>query len=339
MLSKRYEQYMQYLVFFVRKYAILLVMICLLAIFAFIRPIFFSKDNFVNILTQNAYIIIASVGMTFVMISGGIDLSAGYQISLVGIVTAILMKWLMIPIPAALIVGMLLGALLGFLNGFISIRLKLHSMITTLATMTVYQGISYLISRSNPIYGFNPAFTFIGQGYVGPFPFCVLLTAVVVVTAHIILSNTYYGRYIYALGGNESAARLSGVNINMVRISVFVICGFFIALSSIVLVSRSGSANSSVGVGTEFTCITAAVLGGISFKGGEGKIWGVVVGELILGILSNGMQIIGLGIYPQYIAKGIVLLAAVAFDNHQKAVAVNDFHAIGMETEVDDAQE
>lgn len=330
----------QYLVSLVRKYAILLVMIGLIAVFAIIKPAFFSWNNFVNILTQNTYIIIAAIGMTFVMIGGGIDLSVGYQISLVGVVTAILMIWLELPIPVALIVGMLLGALLGFLNGFLSIKLKVHPMITTLATMTVYQGISYIISRSNSVYNFQSAFLFIGQGYVGPFPFCVLLMATLAVIAHIILSKTYFGRYIYALGGNENAARLSGVNINMVKASVFIICGFFVALSSIVLISRAGSANSSVGVGTEFTCITAAVLGGISFKGGEGKIWGVVVGALILGILANGMQIIGLGTYPQYIAKGIVLLAAVAFDNYQK-VSNNRFQAQGkMElSEVEATQE
>lgn len=302
-----------------KKYAIILVLIGLILLFSFISPVFFSWTNFVNILTQQAYVIIAAIGLSFVMISGGMDLSIGYQMSLIAVLTSMLMKWYSFPIPAAIIIGLVTGTLLGMFNGISAIKLKVHPLIITLGTMTIFQGISYIISKSNSIYGLDPAFKFIGQGYVLGIPFCVILAIISAIIGSFILNKTYIGRYIYALGGNEEAARLAGVNISTIKLLVFAMCGFFVAVASIVLVARAGSANSASGPGTEFTCMTAAVLGGISFKGGEGTIWGLITGVLILGILSNGMQIIGMGTYPQYIAKGIVLLLAVGFDTYQKS--------------------
>ena len=302
-----------------RKYAIVLVLIGLIAAFTAINPTFISVNNLMNILVQNTFLIIASIGMAFVMIGGGIDLSVGYQISLVGVITTILMKWVGLSIPVAILVGVASGTFLGLINGFLSVRLRIHSMIITLATMAAYEGLSYILSNSNSIYDLPAKFKFIGQGYVGPVPFSVILCIFVAALATIILDQTYYGRFVYAIGGNEEAARLAGINVSMMKLTVFALCGFFVAVSTVVLVSRSGSTNSSVGAGTEFTCITAAILGGVSFKGGEGKIWGVVVGTLILGVLATGMQIIGMGIYPQYIAKCLVLLTAVTLDSYQKS--------------------
>lgn len=302
-----------------KKYAIILILIGLIILFSFISPVFFSWSNFVNILTQQAYVVIAAIGLSFVMISGGMDLSIGYQMSLIAVLTSMLMKWYHFPIPAAILIGLLTGILLGMFNGIAAIKLKVHPLIITLGTMTIFQGISYIISKSNSIYGLDPAFKFIGQGYVFGIPFCVILMVIAALIGSFILNKTYFGRYIYALGGNEEAARLAGVNISVIKLVVFAMCGFFVAVATIILVARAGSANSATGPGTEFTCMTAAVLGGISFKGGEGKIWGLITGVLILGILSNGMQIIGMGTYPQYIAKGVVLLAAVGFDTYQKS--------------------
>lgn len=304
---------------FLKKYVIIFVLIGLVAIFSVINPVFFTWDNFINILIQQAYVFIAVIGLSFVMIGGGMDLSVGYQISLVSVVTAICMMWLKLPVAAALITGILLGIVLGLINGFATIKLNVHPLIITLGTMTIFQGISYIISKSNPIFGLPDSYKYIGQGYIGPIPFCFFLIALCALAASFVLNKTYIGRYVYAIGGNEEAARLAGVNINLMKLFVFTVCSLFVSISAIVLVARSGSANSATGVGTEFTCMTAAVLGGISFKGGSGKIWGALVGVLILGVLSNGMQVVGLGTYPQYIAKGVVLLAAVGFDSYQKS--------------------
>lgn len=307
----------------VKKYTIVLVLIGLAILFGIIKPVFFSWQNFVNILTQQSYVIIAAVGLSFVMISGGMDLSIGYQMSMVGIITTMCMMWYNIPIIICIIIGLATGVIMGLINGIVAVKLKVHPLIITLGTMTIYQGISYIISKSNPIFGLPDSFKFIGQGYLGPIPFSIIVAAIVALVASFILNKTYFGRYIYALGSNEEAAHLAGVNTKKMKLFVFMICGGFVALSAIILVARAGSATSATGPGTEFTCMTAAILGGISFKGGAGKIWGVIIGVLILGVLSSGMQIIGLGTYPQYIAKGIVLLAAVGFDNYQKEARVS----------------
>jgi ribose/xylose/arabinose/galactoside ABC-type transport system permease subunit len=302
-----------------KRFAIILVLLGLIAFFSIVSPYFFTQQNLTNIFVQQSYVIIAAVGLSFVMISGGMDLSIGYQISAVGVTTAALFKWAGFSFPASLAIGMAMGTFLGAFNGWLSVRLKVHTLIVTLGTMTIFQGLSYIISRQSVILNLPPAFKFIGQGYLFDFlPFSVILMAVSVGIGSFILNFTWFGRQIYGVGSNEEAARLSGVNVKAIRMLVFTICGFFVALSAIVLFGRSGSASSSTGPGVEFTAMTAAILGGISFKGGEGKMWGLVTGVLILGVLSNGMQLVGLNTYVQYIVKGFVLLLAVGFDLLQK---------------------
>ncbi len=306
-------------IWYLRQFTIVYVLILIVLIFTIIEPRFFNLGNIVNILVQNAYIAIATIGMSFVIIGGGIDLSVGYQISLVGVIATISTQWFHLPVPVAVLIGLVLGLALGFLNGYLSVKLKVHPMVVTLATMAIFQGISYMITKSNSIYGLSTEFKFLGQGKLLGIPVSIIVMVAVLILATVFLNKTYLGRYVYALGGNSEASRLAGVNINTIRIMTFVICSFFVAIASILLVSRSGSTNSSVGAGTEFTCITAAVLGGVSMAGGEGKVWRAFVGVIILGVLSNGMQFIGLGVYPQYIAKGIILMAAISFDTYQKS--------------------
>ena len=306
------------LLFYMKELTLVIVLFVLLLLFYCFAPKFMTIENIKNILVQNAYIIVSSIGMAFVIIGGGIDLSVGYQISLVGVITTISIQWFHLPVWCSVLVGLMTGTLLGAINGFLSVKLQVHPMVITLATMAIYQGISYIITNSNSIYGLPDSFKFIGQGKILGMPVSIIITVIVLIGATFFLSKTYPGRYIYALGGNGEAARLSGVNTSAMRVISFAICGFFVAVASILLVSRSGSMNSSVGAGTEFTCITAAVLGGVSMAGGEGKVWKVCVGAIILGVLSNGMQFVGLGVYPQYVAKGIILMAAISFDTYQK---------------------
>ena len=182
----------------------------------------------------------------------------------------------------------------------------------TVGTMTVYNGISFTISESKNLSGFDAAFKFIAKGYIGPLPFAVLLTFIFVIIMSIFLNKTYYGRHVYALGGNEEAARLSGINVTKTKLMIGFFEGLFVALSTIMLVSRVGTAHSGTGPGTEFTVITGILLGG-----GEGKLSGVVAGILIMAILANGMQLAGWGTYVQFIAKGIIMLAAIGFDVYQ----------------------
>jgi ribose/xylose/arabinose/galactoside ABC-type transport system permease subunit len=302
-----------------KRYAIVFILFGLIAFFSVLSPHFFTQQNLTNIFVQQSYVIIAAVGLSFVMISGGMDLSIGYQMSVVGVTTAVLVKWIGLPFPVSLALGLVMGIGLGALNGLLSVTLKVHTLIVTLGTMTVFQGLSYIISRQSVILNLPPAFKFFGQGYIfGFLPFSVVLMICTVALAGFILNFTRFGRQVYGIGSNEETARLSGVNVIFIRMIVFSICGFFVALASIVLFGRSGSASSSTGPGTEFTAMTSAILGGVSFVGGEGKMWGLVTGVLILGVLGNGMQLVGLNTYVQYIVKGMVLLLAVGFDLLQK---------------------
>lgn len=302
-----------------KRFAIIFILFGLMILFSLLSPYFFTQANLTNIFVQQSYVIIAAVGLSFVMISGGMDLSIGYQISVVGVTTAALVRWVGLGFPESLAIGMILGIALGAFNGWASITLKVHTLIVTLGTMTIFQGMSYIISKQSVILNLPDAYKFFGQGYLfGFLPFSVVLMVVSVGIGSFILNFTRFGRHVYGVGSNEEAARLSGVNVGGVKLLVFSICGFFTALSAIVLFGRSGSASSSTGPGVEFTAMTAAILGGISFKGGEGKMWGLVTGVLILGVLSNGMQLIGLNTYVQYIVKGFVLLFAVGFDILQK---------------------
>ncbi len=300
----------------------LIILILLLIVFGIMNPNFLTFKNLMNICTQNAYFVIASIGVAMIMISGGTDLSVGQIISVVGVSIAIFMQKWGLPVPVAIILGLVLGGVLGCFNGFVANLLKIHPMIVTLATMTMFQGISYTISGSQSFFNFADSYKNIGQGYVGPISIPVILAIVIALAAHFVLEKTCFGRFIYATGGNGEAARLAGINTKRIRMIVFSLGGVLFAISAVILTSRGGSANSTIGPGTEFDAITACVLGGVSFIGGEGKVKGVIIGCLILGVLSNGMQLIGMGVYVQYIVKGIILMLSIGYDTLQKSAKV-----------------
>ncbi len=305
-----------------KKYAILLVLVGLVILFSCLTPFFFTVQNLTNVFVQQSYVMIAAVGLSFVMISGGMDLSLGWQMSLVGVTTAVLMKNMGLPVWLSLVLCGLCGVALGLFNGVMTVSLKVHPLIVTLGTMTIFQGLSYTVANQSVILNLPQSYKFFGQGYLfGWMPVSVILMAVVVAAASFILNKTYFGRHIYAVGSNEDAAHLAGIKVKKIKLLVFSLCGFFVSIATTILFARTGSAAPATGPGVEFNCMTAAVLGGISFKGGDGKMWGLVTGVLILGILGNGMQLVGLNTYVQYIVKGAVLLAAVGFDTYQKAQA------------------
>ncbi len=301
-----------------KKYVTVLVLLGLIALFSVIAPNFATPNNFIILLRQVSFTAISAVGIAFVMISGGMDLSIGAQITLTNVLTALLMARMGVPPWLAILIALAMGALLGMSNGYISVLLKVHPLIVTLGTMTIFKGLGYIAANGNSISGLPESFKVLGQGYLGPIPIPVVIMALVVMAGGFILTKTYFGRYIFALGGNEEAARLAGVNISRMKILVFAICGFFSAITSLLLLSRVFSGQVTTGQGMEFDCMTAAVLGGISFKGGEGKISGLLTGVLIIGVLNNALQLLSLGDYYQMVVKGIVLLAAVGFDTYQK---------------------
>ena len=296
------------------------VLVILMVLFSFASPYFLTFRNLTNIVTQNTYFIIVAIGLSFVMIGGGIDLSVGFQMSLVGVVTAMLMVVYHFPVWLAVILGLLLGTILGLTNGLIVSSIKVFPLIATLATSIVYQGISYMISKANTFRAYPGEFLFLTRGQILGIPFDVLLTLIIIILVGIVYSETVFGFRLMALGGNEEASRLSGINTRRMKIAIYTLCGFITAIATMVMISKANTTNSSFGPGTEFIALTAAIVGGISFMGGEGNIPALVAGVFILAVLGNGMQLAGWGTYAQFIVRGTILLGAVAFDEYQRNI-------------------
>ena len=305
---------------FLRKYAVVFVLLVLVLLFSLVSGSFFTLRNLTNIVTQNTYFIIVAIGLSFVLISGGIDLSIGYMMSLVGVLTAMMMVLWHFPVWAAIILGLVLGTALGLTNGLIVTRIRTFPLIVTLATSVIFQGISYIVSQARTFRSYPESFQFITKARLWGIPFDVYLTFFIVVVVAFIYYRTRWGISVVALGGNEEGLRLAGVNTRRIKTLVYVVCGFMSAVAAIVMISKANSTQSSFGPGTEFTALTAAIVGGVSFLGGEGNIPALVAGVFVLAVLGNGMQLAGWGSYAQFIVRGVILLAAVAFDEYQKSL-------------------
>ncbi|MGB9592548.1 MAG: ABC transporter permease [Anaerolineae bacterium] len=306
-----------------RKYTVLFILLGLMVFFSFASPYFLTVRNLTNIVIQNTYFIIVAVGLSFVMIGGGIDLSVGYQMSLVGVITAMAMVVYHLPVWLAVLIGLLLGTVLGFINGVIVSSIRIFPLIATLATSAVFQGISYLVSKANTFRAYPEQFLLLTRGKVLGIPFDILLALVVVILASVVYSETTFGRRLMALGGNEEAARLLGIHTKRMKVAMYTICGFLTALATMVMISKANTTNSSFGPGTEFIALTAAIVGGVSFMGGEGSVPALVAGVFVLAVIGNGMQLAGWGTYAQFIVRGLILLGAVAFDEYQRNLQRN----------------
>jgi len=301
-----------------RKYAPQMILLALLILFSFLSPKFMTLYNMTILVRQVSFAAISAVGVMFVMIAGGIDLSIGSQIVFTNIVLSIMLAYGHVPLVLAIPMTLVMGTALGFFNGLLSIKLKIHPLIITLGTASIYKGLGYIIARARNIMGFPDAFRVFGQGYLWKIPVPVVIMIVIALIGSFILTRTYFGRKVFALGGNEEAARLAGVNINVMKVTLFAICGFASGVTSVLLLSRVFAGQVSTGQGIEFDCLTAALLGGVSFKGGEGSVFGLMTGILIIGVLNNAMQLASFPDFSQTVVKGAVLLIAVGFDVYQK---------------------
>ncbi len=307
----------------IKKSAIWLVLFFLVIFFTSANPRFLSMNNLFTIARQVSMYGIASIGMTFVILIAGIDLSIGTIITIVNVVCAFLMVNMGMGMAEAVAVSVVMATAIGVLNGFLVSTVGIPAIIATFATQTVFAGAAYLICGGTPIYGFDPRFKVIGQGYVGPVPVPVIIMTACFLAGAFILNKTYFGRYFYAVGGNEEAAELSGIRVGRIKYLIFALSGFFAGLAGIVMLSRTNSAQPTAGLGYEFDVITCVVLGGVSIMGGLGKISGVIAGVLIIGVLTNGMVLLNISSYTQMIVKGLVLMFAVGFDTLQKKKAVS----------------
>jgi len=288
---------------FFAKYGIVVVLIALVVFFSIISPQFLKMNNIFNILR----------GMTMVLLTGGIDLTAGSVIGVGSVLTAALILAGMPTVPAVIVV-LLISAGIGMINGFFINAMNIPPLITTLGLMTSLRGVAYLITGGLPIFGFKSGITALGKGYFLGIPLPVVLMAGVFLVGILFLEKTRYGRYIYGVGGNEEASILSGINVKQVRYIVYSISGMLCGLAGIVLLARINSGQPNAGTGYEMDIITAVVLGGVSISGGEGRLPLVVIGVLIMGVLTNGMILMNIQEYVQWVVKGLVLVAAVGFD-------------------------
>lgn len=289
----------------------------IIVVLSFSSEYFLTVTNLFNVVTQTSINALLAFGMTFVILSGGIDLSVGSVMAVASAVTAGLLTS-GLNMVVAIVGGLAAGTGLGLFNGLVISRLAMPAFIVTLAMKSMARGLTLIYTDGQPISGFSDSFQFLGGGKLGPVPIPVIILAVVLVICYIVLKKTPFGRYVYAIGGSEEAAKLSGIKTKVIKTAVFAISGFMASLSGIVLASRLNSAQPTAGAGYELDAIAAVVLGGTSLTGGRGGILGTLVGALIMGVINNGLNLLNVSSFYQLIAKGTVILLAIYLDRQSK---------------------
>ncbi|KEQ48095.1 branched-chain amino acid transport system / permease component family protein [Streptococcus mitis subsp. carlssonii] len=291
-------------------------LIILMAVITIINSNFLTANNLLNLLLQVTSNALIAFGMTFVILTGGIDLSVGSILALSSALTAGLLGSGM-PVTLAILISLILGCILGMMNGLLISYGKLAPFIVTLATMTIFRGATLVYTNGNPITkGLSDTFLFqfLGQGYIVGIPFPVIIMFIVFIVLYVLLHKTAFGKSVYAIGGNEKAAYISGVKLNKVKIIIYSISGMMASISGLIITSRLSSAQPTAGASYEMDAIAAVVLGGTSLSGGKGRILGTLIGALIIGVLNNGLNIIGVSAFWQQVVKGVVILIAVLID-------------------------
>lgn len=302
------------------EYSVTLVFAGLILVSGILRPAFFSFNNLMAVFRNSAAIGVIGLGMTFVIIAGGIDLSVGANFAMCGVIMILMQGTVGLPLPLAILVTCIAGIAIGFTNGFIISKAKLPPFIVTLAVQVLLRSIVMYLTKGATIRGVrDPAFTSIGNGSILggiPIPFCIFLVFALIM--HIILSNTKFGTYVYAVGGNETAARYTGIKVDNVKIATYMVIGLMAALASIMEVSRMASVSPTVsGVQYELEAVISAIVGGTSFSGGKGRILGTVLGAIMLFIISNMLIHLNISPYLSGAVKGIVILAAVLLQKRE----------------------
>lgn len=312
----------------IRQNAIIGVLVLMVIVFSLTQETFLKINNIMNILRQISVMGIVAVGSTFVLISGGLDLSVGSLIAVTGTLTGVLMVNVGVNPWVAALLGILASVLIGVVNGVLVQYVKLPPMIATLGTMTSARGVAYLITGGLPIYKLPDDMKFVGKGTVfGVVPVPVIIMIVCFIIGYILLETTYFGTNFYALGGNAEAARLAGINVAAYRIMSYVINAFMCGIAGVVMLYRVNSGQPAAATGMEMDVITGCVLGGVSLSGGEGKLYRVLAGCLVVGLLSNGLTIMQVNEYWQQVFTGLVLILAVSMDQLTKIQRVKKIKA------------
>jgi ribose transport system permease protein len=290
-----------------------LILVLLAVIVSVLSDRFYQPGNLANILRQISIVAIVGAAVTLVMVAGGLDLSVGGILALAGVVSASLAADGQ-PIPLAFAMGVLAGATIGLLNGILVVWLRINAVIATLGSLYISRGVANLLTDGVPVHEVPPGYNAIGVGFLGPIPYPVVVMVIVVAVFAVIGRFTTLGRHAIAIGSNREAARLSGIAVDRIRITLYVLVGVTAGLGGVIVSSRLNSGQPTAGAGFEFDVIVAAVLGGTSLAGGEGTVLKTLVGALIIGVLGNGLNLLGVGIFWQTVVQGTVLVLAVAVD-------------------------
>lgn len=288
-----------------------------IALFAILSPYFFTAENILNVTLQTSITAIIAAGMTFVILTGGIDLSVGALVAMSGVIATTILKLdysFGVVFPLALLVGVIVGMFSGSVAGMFITKFHITPFIVTLALMTVWRGAAYMFTDGRPVWGLPDAFSFLGSGRVFSVPVPTIIMVAVFILAYIVLTKTRFGRYVYAVGGNSEAARLAGIETNKILFIVYMISGGLAALSGVLLASRMNSGQPNAGLMYELDVIAAVVVGGGSLYGGKGSIVGTFIGAMLIGVLRNGLNLLNINSYIQMVVLGCVILLAVMLD-------------------------
>lgn len=300
-----------------RQFGTIIGLILLCAFFAILSPYFFTVSNLLNVAQQSAIIAVISVGMTFVIITAGIDLSVGSVLAFAGVTMASALH-AGLPVPLAIMIGFATGFGCGLINGMLISFGKLPPFIATLGMMSIARGAALWYTDGRPISGFDDGFRFLATGEIFHIPVAVIIMILVYFIAHFVLTKTKLGRYTYAIGGNEEAAILSGINVKLYKNIIYGIAGLLSALGAVLLTARLNSAQPIAGIMYELDAIAATVIGGTSLMGGQGTVVGTLIGALIIGVLRNGLNLLGVSSFIQQIVIGSVIIGAILLDTALK---------------------
>lgn len=301
------------------KYGVFLAFIIVFIILTIATDTFMTTRNLINVIRQVSVNGIIAVGMMFVLLTGGIDLSVGSVVALSGVVAAYFAKTGAYPLPVSIIITLIVGVIVGLINAFLIVKVRIVPFIATMGMLSIAKGVALVISNGRPISNLTDSFRIIGGGSLLTYiPIMSLIMIACYLLGYFILNKTKFGRYIYAIGGNEKAARVSGLKVDQVKAIVYIVSSVFSALAGLVLASRINAGSPASGEGYELDAIAAVVIGGTSLSGGIGSIWGTLLGVFMVGVLNNGLDLLNVSSYYQLITKGAIIILAVALDANTK---------------------
>jgi ribose/xylose/arabinose/galactoside ABC-type transport system permease subunit len=300
-----------------QKYGLLIAFGAICGVLSLLSPAFLTAQNGINVLRQISINAILAIGVTYVILTGGIDLSLGSALALTGVLAATFAHPETYPLIVPIAVGILGGALIGILNGLVITRFRVAPFIVTLGMMTIARGGALIVSKGRPVSNLSSSFNFIGSGSILGVPAPVLILAGVFAVSYFILSRTTFGRYVYAVGGNEEAARASGINTHRIKIAAYSICAGLAGLAGVIQASRITTGQPNAGIAYELDAIAAVVIGGTSLSGGVGSVTGTLLGALLIGTLNNGLDLLNVSSYYQQVVKGLIIIGAVILDREK----------------------